>query len=845
MTTHFIISGSQTRLSETRLDGHVRLRSRHNDQSRSASDSSDRRGRWPSASNMATTASVYNTSRTTRQILRRHRKDKPSLILHLHNNHFRFERQNGMFLFDSPVKAFLGFIRDQKVPADLIDVLTESGIKFFEGCLLVDVHDHRSHAAASASPLGPRELMGMSAADLFRSRDTRDPMSSSALGFDAEGGLASSLFYLQEGGRYGARKLLGGTSSSDPRGGGAGGVEIYRIVLHPTSETLWADIKMLDDMAGGMWTDQEALEVEAKILALTAPPLCLTPDPQATRIANLMLSATALPSAYSPSQDSPFRSSKKRGANSIEMEREEMDRQRREKIMRLMQHGHKGALHAGAASGMMPGAGRSGSAAMDPSAMLNAQGASASAAAATAFVPTFGRMGFIERWRMGRNAAMGPIPGGPAPGAAPGAANGAPGAAGKKDTKNDKEDADAGNASAAKKPPSKKKKKAQREKEEAEAAAAAEAAKKKAEEEAAAAAAAAKKPKKKLTKKEREEKERKEKEEKEKAEREEKERKEKEAAAAKGSKPKSKKKQKEEAAAAAAAAATKSPAKGGKAAAAAAAANGTDAAAPSSPGKDKKGSPKKAAGKKPAGSAAATTPAPASATKKKTPAKADKKGANANSTPAGSAGGAYGAADAGVNGAAAAAMQGTPILGSATPSVQSTPTPAHRSIPSQPQQGQMQAQTTPQMQQQQLTQQQLQQAALAGMFPNMQAQQMGFNNMGFGLPMMNGQMGGFPATSNAQNTAAALAAMQGMGMNQFGNANNGMLNFGAGGNMANLGQMQQMMGLMGGGFNGMPFAGQQQGQQQGQQPGQQGQQGTGDMPVGVGLAGLANWGTGK
>lgn len=42
---------------------------------------------------MATTASVYNASRTTRQVLKRHRKEGPSLTLHLHANTFRFERQ--------------------------------------------------------------------------------------------------------------------------------------------------------------------------------------------------------------------------------------------------------------------------------------------------------------------------------------------------------------------------------------------------------------------------------------------------------------------------------------------------------------------------------------------------------------------------------------------------------------------------------------------------------------------------------------------------------------------------------------------------------------------------------
>lgn len=735
-----------------------------------------------------------------------------------------------MFLFDSPVKAFLGYIRDQKVPADLIDVLTESGVRFFEGCLLVDVHDHRSHAAASESILGPRELHGMSAAGQARA--------TGAQAIDSQSGLASSLFYLQEGGRYGARKMVGGAASFDPRTGGLGGVEIYRIVLHPTSETLWADIKMLDDMAGGMWSDQEALEVEAKILALTAPPLCLTPDPQATRIANLMLSSTALPSAYNPSHDSPYRSAKKRGANSIEMEKEEANRQRREKIMRLMQHGHKSVLP--------PQVGMANSLARPGPAMVET-GGSTSAAAATAFVPTFDRMTFIERWRIGRNAALnGGMPAVPPAGAATNATNSAASGSNAKGGKdaakpNDKDDVtDTANNSTAKKPTYKKKKKAQREKEEAEAAAAAEAeaAKKKAEEEAAAAAAAAvaaKKPKKKLTKKEREEKERKEKEEKEKAEKEEKQRKEKEAAAANGkpSKPKSKKKQKEEAAAAAAAASAE------------AASKSLAKNAPGSPDKDKKATPKKTAAKKPAAATAA-----ASTAKKKTTAKSEKKSNNvtaANAT----------AATSSANGVTEtptmphAVVQGTPILGSATPSVQSTPTPAHRSIPSQPQQQQQMQQ---QQMQQQLTQQQLQQAALAGMFPNM-ANQLpfgagvsqpgvaGIGAGGFGMPMMNG---GFPPTSNPQITAAALAAMQGMGIGQFGAA--------GAGNFGNAAQMQQMMQMMnaGGmvGFNGMPFAQQMQQSAQGQQAqGQQQQQaapGQGaDMPVGVGLAGLANWGTGK
>jgi transcription factor SPT20 len=38
------------------------------------------------------------------------------------------------------------------------------------------------------------------------------------------------------------------------------------VVLHPNSETLWADICLLNQKAGNQWTDQDALEIEARLL---------------------------------------------------------------------------------------------------------------------------------------------------------------------------------------------------------------------------------------------------------------------------------------------------------------------------------------------------------------------------------------------------------------------------------------------------------------------------------------------------------------------------------------------------------------------------------------------------
>ncbi|THH27742.1 hypothetical protein EUX98_g6435 [Antrodiella citrinella] len=102
--------------------------------------------------------------------------------------------------------------------------------------------------------------------------------------------------------------------------------EKTRVVLSPNSETLWTNLCLLNQKAGNPWTDDDALEVEAKILLSTAAPLCLDPDPHLTRIVNSVLRVTAPPAP----------SSLKRKAAAMEMEEDEMERARRAKIIQYM-----------------------------------------------------------------------------------------------------------------------------------------------------------------------------------------------------------------------------------------------------------------------------------------------------------------------------------------------------------------------------------------------------------------------------------------------------------------------------------------------------------------------------
>ncbi|KAJ7249507.1 Spt20 family-domain-containing protein [Mycena haematopus] len=102
--------------------------------------------------------------------------------------------------------------------------------------------------------------------------------------------------------------------------------EKTRVVLHPNAETLFADICSLNRKNGNKWTDRDALEVEARLLLATSPPLCLAPDPHLTRVANhvLRVSTPTVPISL------------KRKAAAMDPEEDEIEKARRTKIMQFM-----------------------------------------------------------------------------------------------------------------------------------------------------------------------------------------------------------------------------------------------------------------------------------------------------------------------------------------------------------------------------------------------------------------------------------------------------------------------------------------------------------------------------
>lgn len=75
--------------------------------------------------------------KTTPYILKKYSKHPPSLVVHLHPTHFRFEQQDGSFPYTSEMKVIIEHIRAGTVPHDMMEELLRANVRFYEGNFLL------------------------------------------------------------------------------------------------------------------------------------------------------------------------------------------------------------------------------------------------------------------------------------------------------------------------------------------------------------------------------------------------------------------------------------------------------------------------------------------------------------------------------------------------------------------------------------------------------------------------------------------------------------------------------------------------------------------------------------
>ncbi|RMZ76104.1 hypothetical protein DV737_g4981, partial [Chaetothyriales sp. CBS 132003] len=90
-------------------------------------------------------------------ILKKYRKCPPSLKVHLHPTHFRFDQQDGSFSYHSEMRIFIEHLHKGTVPHDMVEELRKADVPFYDGWLIVRVVDHRSASAAAHSANGAND----------------------------------------------------------------------------------------------------------------------------------------------------------------------------------------------------------------------------------------------------------------------------------------------------------------------------------------------------------------------------------------------------------------------------------------------------------------------------------------------------------------------------------------------------------------------------------------------------------------------------------------------------------------------------------------------------------------
>lgn len=65
--------------------------------------------------------------------------------------HFRFDQQDGSFSYQSEMRVFIEHLQKGTIPHDMLEEFRKSGVKFYDGWLIVRVVDHKSAAKAAAT----------------------------------------------------------------------------------------------------------------------------------------------------------------------------------------------------------------------------------------------------------------------------------------------------------------------------------------------------------------------------------------------------------------------------------------------------------------------------------------------------------------------------------------------------------------------------------------------------------------------------------------------------------------------------------------------------------------------
>ncbi|KAG9248898.1 Spt20 family-domain-containing protein [Calycina marina] len=191
--------------------------------------------------------------KTKEYILKKYKGNPPSIIIHMHAMHFKFDKQEGSFSYKSPMALMLSHLKSRTIPHDLVDFFASSNVAYYEGCLIIQIHDHKTTVAtrgtvctnAGSGKTAPFSIHRSNAyltpssyVPFPRENQSTKARSSSNVDSDASGKSKS----VEQKDKEDMPAPAVPDSQRDKSGGQTKSPKIYTVVLHPTSASKHADL---------------------------------------------------------------------------------------------------------------------------------------------------------------------------------------------------------------------------------------------------------------------------------------------------------------------------------------------------------------------------------------------------------------------------------------------------------------------------------------------------------------------------------------------------------------------------------------------------------------------------
>ena len=170
--------------------------------------------------------------RNSQYILRKHKGKPASMTIHLHPSHFRFENQDGSFAYDSPMRFVLQHLKNGTVPHEIIEELLSAKVQFYDGCLIVAVHNHRGAGGKKQSPRDKSADKEKFSMHNYNEHITPSPYAP----YPSKAQAAAEAQALEK---------ANDTTPERPKGKEKDGPHVSTIVLHPTEQTKHAELMIL------------------------------------------------------------------------------------------------------------------------------------------------------------------------------------------------------------------------------------------------------------------------------------------------------------------------------------------------------------------------------------------------------------------------------------------------------------------------------------------------------------------------------------------------------------------------------------------------------------------------